>query len=175
MEVIQKHKFGLFDRPQDVCSRIAGADRRHDLPVARKGTRETVPGCLVLLRHLEQVIRLEEFAATGVTLTDRLDENERHRRDRRRDGPHSDLRPHAAGPATLMQSLIRAELEETAAGSWCRPSSTTPTCWSRCWHLDRRRGIWWFRRHEPTADERFRRRPSPCSSRSRDRTGFAQG
>src|SRR5262245_12630164 len=68
VEVIQKHKFGLFDRPRmylpDLPQRVDDAICR----LLEKNPEKRFPDALVLLRHLEQIVRLEEFAATGVTL-----------------------------------------------------------------------------------------------------------
>src|SRR5262249_30628868 len=73
VEVIQKHKFGLFDRPrlyaQDLPQRVEDTICR----LLEKDPSKRFPDALVLMRHLEQLLRLEEYAATGaagVTLAD---------------------------------------------------------------------------------------------------------
>jgi hypothetical protein len=110
---------------------------------------------LVLLRHLEQIIRLEDFSTTEVTLTGNPDE------DMTAPTVAATARvpssgPHAAGPATLMQSLIRAELEGPERGLVSAFFNNTYALIAMLALLIIG-GVWWFQHHEPTAEERFNR------------------
>jgi serine/threonine-protein kinase len=117
IEVIQKHKFGLFDRPKMY---VPDLPIRVDETICRlleKEPDKRFPDALVLLRHLEQTLRLEEFAKAGATETDDVN-------------PTGDAMTIAApsrpkspsvqqpGPATLMQTLMRAELADAVRGGF---------------------------------------------------------
>jgi serine/threonine-protein kinase len=125
IEVIQKHKFGLFDRPglyvPDLPKRVEDTICK----LLEKDPAKRFPDALVLLRHLEQLLRIEDSTASGgLTLADSMAVE--------RDAPTvvvttGDLLPtdatstgssRGAGPATLMQSLMRAELDEMNRGHW---------------------------------------------------------
>jgi serine/threonine-protein kinase len=123
VEVIQKHKFGLFDRPRLIV---------HDLPprveetickLLEKDPSKRFPDALVLERHLEQLVRQEDFLASsaGITLADSSElpgdadttvaASPSERAAIASGGP----RP---GPATLMQSLMREQLSDLHGGNW---------------------------------------------------------
>src|SRR5262249_23018454 len=61
VEVIQKHKFGLFDRPRmyvpDLPPRVDDTICR----LLEKEPEKRFPDAFVLLRHLDQLVRREEF------------------------------------------------------------------------------------------------------------------
>jgi serine/threonine-protein kinase len=113
IEVIQKHKFGLFDRPKLF---VPDLPVRVDETICRlleKDPEKRFPDSLVLLRHLEQTIRLEDFAILAATQAENIDQD---------DGAASAAIPHRGkppssqhpGPATLMQTLMRAEFADAA-------------------------------------------------------------
>jgi serine/threonine-protein kinase len=115
VEVIQKHKFGLFDRPRmyvpDIPVRVDDTICR----LLEKNPEKRFPDALVLLRHLEQIVALEEFAATGVTLTGEVPDDESGATRALTDDEPASSR-HSPGPATIMKTLMRAELDEAEAG-----------------------------------------------------------
>jgi serine/threonine-protein kinase len=173
VEVIQKHKFGLFDRPKMY---VPDLPSRMDETICRlleKEPENRFPDALVLLRHLEQVVRLEEFSATGVTLTPELDDA-MSAPTVAATGRVPSASPQGPGPATLMQSLVRAELEGPDKGIIAALFNNTYVLIA-LFVLLIVGGFWWFRSHEPTAEERFSRasallakEPGPDWLRARD-------
>lgn len=150
VEVIQKHKFGLFDRPslyaQDLPKRVEDTICR----LLEKDPAKRFPDALVLMRHLEQLLRLEEFAAigaSGVTLAD----SAMVQRDAltvavttgdvvaSEGGGRSGV-----GPATLMQGLMRAELDELNRGPWFSAIFNTLFAQVALLLLIVGGGIWWL-------------------------------
>jgi serine/threonine-protein kinase len=172
VEVIQKHRFGLFDRPQMY---VPDLPSRMDETICRlleKEPEKRFPDALVLLRHLEQVTRLEEFSATGVTLSD-FSEEMSAPTVAATEQP-TGVPSQAPGPATLMQSLVRAELEGPDKGVVSAIFNNTYVLIAM-FALLIAGGFWWFRAHEPTAEERFSRasallakEPGPDWLRARD-------
>src|SRR5262245_29615528 len=75
VEVIQKHKFGLFDRPKMYVPDLPGRVDDTICRLLEKEPEKRFPDALVLLRHLQQIVRLEEFAVTGATLSGVSDED----------------------------------------------------------------------------------------------------
>jgi serine/threonine-protein kinase len=173
VEVIQKHKFGLFDRPKMYVPELPSRMDETICRLLEKEPENRFPDALVLLRHLEQVVRLEEFSATGVTLTPELEEA-MSAPTVAATGRVPSASPQGPGPATLMQSLVRAELEGPDKGVISALFNNTYVLIA-LFVLLIAGGFWWFRAHEPTADERFSRasalltkEPGPDWLRARD-------
>lgn len=119
VDVMQKHRYGLFDRPGAVVPELP---RRVDELICRlleKDPQKRFPDAYVLQRSLQQVHRLEDHVAQGMTISENSsvdaaattsvappDENGAERVSVRR-----------AGSATLMKSLLRRQLEEDAVRS----------------------------------------------------------
>jgi serine/threonine-protein kinase len=172
VEVIQKHRFGLFDRPKMY---VPDLPSRMDETICRlleKEPEKRFPDALVLLRHLEQVTRLEEFSATGVTLSD-FNEEMSAPTVAATEQP-TGVPSQSPGPATLMQSLVRAELEGPDKGVVSAIFNNTYVLIALLALLIAG-GVWWFRGREPTAEERFERasallemEPGPEWLRARD-------
>ena len=143
VEVIQKHKFGLFDRPRmyipDLPQRVDDAICR----LLEKNPEKRFPDALVLLRHLEQIVRLEEFAATGVTLAGEvMDDSGAATRALTDD--ESGRSGHSPGPATMMKTLMRAELAEGERGAIATLFNNTYVLVGMLC-LVIAGGFWWFR------------------------------
>ncbi|MGE5193693.1 MAG: serine/threonine protein kinase, partial [Deltaproteobacteria bacterium] len=155
VEVIQKHKFGLFDRPKlyvpDLPARVDDTICR----LLEKEPEKRFPDALVLLRHLEQMVRLEDFSATGVTLADNSDDEMKATTVATTMRMQSSS-SQAAGPATLMQSLIRAELEGPEKGVVSAIFNNTYVLIALLALLIAG-GFWWFRPDAETPDEVFAR------------------
>jgi serine/threonine-protein kinase len=151
VEVIQKHKFGLFDRPKmyvdDLPARIDDTICR----LLEKEPAKRFPDALVLLRHLQQVVGLEEFSATGVTLADNSVEESRATTVAAT-GRIENATARPAGPATLMQSLLRAELEGPEKGVLAALFNNTYVLIALL-VLVIAGGFWWFRPRAPTPQE----------------------
>lgn len=154
VEVIQKHKFGLFDRPQMY---VPDLPQRVDDTICRlleKNPDKRFPDALVLLRHLEQVVRLEDFAPTAVSSPG--------------EGANdlgattvaaTDLQAHAVpgrpGPATMMQGLMRAELTDAARGGPLTALFNNTYVLVGLLALTILGGVWWFRPHTLTNSEKL--------------------
>jgi len=154
VEVIQKHKFGLFDRPKmyvpDLPQRVDDAICR----LLEKDPEKRFPDALVLLRHLEQVVRLEEFAATGITLGGESVGEVGASTVVSADDEQAASAQHP-GPATLMQTLIRAELADGKEGVLTSLFNNVYVLVGLL-GLVIAGGVLWFR-HRPTQQELFDR------------------
>jgi len=156
VEVIQKHKFGLFDRPQMY---VPALPARVDDTICRlleKEPEKRFPDAFVLLRHMEQIVRLEEFAAIGATMAGELEEENISDTTVAATGRAEGVPSQHPGPATLMQALIRAELAETQGGVLSAFFNNTYVLVALL-ALVVGGGIWWFRPHQATPDELFDR------------------
>ncbi|HTI51930.1 MAG TPA: serine/threonine-protein kinase, partial [Planctomycetaceae bacterium] len=70
VEVIQKHKFGLFDRPSLFAPELPQRVEETICKLLEKEPAKRFPDAFVLLRHLEQLLRIEDYVSAGVTLAD---------------------------------------------------------------------------------------------------------
>jgi serine/threonine-protein kinase len=111
-----------------------------------KEPEKRFPDALVLLRHLEQTIRLEDFAKSGATLTDDInrDDGAPTVATNDREEPGSAQHP---GPATLMQSLMRAELAEAVRGGFFTALFNNVYVLVVLLALVILGGFWWIRPH----------------------------
>jgi serine/threonine-protein kinase len=153
VEVIQKHKFGLFDRPKmyvpDIPVRVDDTICR----LLEKNPEKRFPDALVLLRHLDQIIALEEFAATGVTLAGEVPDDESGATRAVTDDQPASSR-HSPGPATIMKTLMRAELAEAQGGVLSSLFNNTYVLVALLC-LVVAGGFWWFRSGSATPQELF--------------------
>jgi serine/threonine-protein kinase len=151
--VIQKHKFGLFDRPKmyvpDLPARVDDMICR----LLEKNPEKRFPDALVLLRHLEQIVRLEEYAATGVTLAGMLPEDEgAATRALTDDEPGASGQ--SPGPATIMKTLMRAELDKAEGGVLAALFNNTYVLIGLL-ALVVAGGFWWFKSGSASPQELF--------------------
>jgi serine/threonine-protein kinase len=151
VEVIQKHKFGLFDRPKMYVDELPARVDDTICRLLEKEPSKRFPDALVLLRHLQQVVGLEEFSATGVTLADNSMEEMRGTTVAAT-GRIESASARPAGPATLMQSLMRAELEGPEKGVLSALFNNTYVLIALLALLIAG-GFLWFRPHQPTPEE----------------------
>jgi len=106
VEVLQKHKFGLFDAPRRVNPEVPSWLDEIIVQLLEKEPAKRLPDAHVVARRLEQVRAKIEFYETA-TATGTIDPNsETMAADD--DGGGSIVGP---GPATLMKDLVRHELE----------------------------------------------------------------
>jgi serine/threonine-protein kinase len=156
LEVIQKHKFGLFDRPKMF---IADLPIRVDDTVCRlleKEPEKRFPDALVLLRHLEQTLRLEEFARTGATGIDDINSDDLAMTVAATDrGKPFSAQHHASapGPATLMQTLMRAELVDAVRGGFFTTLFNNVYVLVALLALVILGGFWWIKPHQRSAGQ----------------------
>ncbi|MGQ0634265.1 MAG: serine/threonine-protein kinase [Planctomycetaceae bacterium] len=160
VEVIQKHKFGLFDRPRLIV---------HDLPprveetickLLEKDPAKRYPDALVLQRHLEQLLRHEDFLASsaGITLADSselpgdADTTVAVSQSERVAAKSGAAR---SGPATLMQSLMREQLAELQGGNWLSALFNNTFVLVGLLLAVIAGGVWWFWPRTVAPDEAF--------------------
>ncbi len=156
VEVIQKHKFGLFDRPRmyvpDLPARVDDTICR----LLEKEPEKRFPDAFVLQRHLDQVVRLEEFADAGATLAGDDDERTTSDTTVAATGRVPGAPAQHPGPATLMQALVRAELSKSEGGLLTAFFNNTYVLVALL-ALVIAGGFWWFRSRQPSPEERFER------------------
>lgn len=115
IEVIQKHKFGVFDRPRlyvpDLPARVDATICR----LLEKEPEKRFPDALVLLRHLEQTVNLEDYSAADATLVAGASSDDDLETVPEPEKARIEATP-SPGPATLMQTLMRAELSQALRG-----------------------------------------------------------
>jgi serine/threonine-protein kinase len=156
VEVIQKHKFGVFDRPRlyvpDLPARVEDTICR----LLEKEPEKRFPDALVLLRHLEQTVRLEDYAAVGATLTADMPKDDGQATVPATAGARGDVARHP-GPATLMQSLMRTELSESMQGGIISAFFNNTFVLLALLALVILGGVWFFRPHPLGPQEMFDR------------------
>jgi len=152
VEVIQKHKFGVFDRPKMY---VPDLPTRVDETICRlleKDPDKRFPDSLVLLRHLEQTIRLEDFADVAQTQDDIINTEDGAATIALADRAKAAHSSHP-GPATLMQTLMRAELAEGPQGILSALFNNVYVL-VLLLALVILGGFWWIRPHRQTAADR---------------------
>jgi len=131
VEVIQKHNYGLFDRPGLYAPGLPARVEETICRLLEKDPARRFPDAFVLLRHLQKLLRMEEQTRgipAAVTLTgdghsDAGDSTVASSPTVVAD-PGSDADSesdsgshHGPGPATLMKGMLTAELTSMARGN----------------------------------------------------------
>ncbi len=116
LEVIQKHKYGQFDRPSRF---VEGIPRRLEQTVCQllhKDPDKRFPDALVLARKLEEIVRRADVANQEET---RIAHGQTPREGSSATIVLKDesIQPQGQVGGTLMRDLVRAEVEQTQAGS----------------------------------------------------------
>lgn len=116
LEVIQKHKYGTFDRPSRY---VEGIPRRLEETVCQlleKDPDKRFPDALVLSRRLEEILRRADVADQAETRAANAQSTG--------NGQSGEVYMATQAPAshdgvggTLMRDLVRAEVEQTLSGS----------------------------------------------------------
>jgi serine/threonine-protein kinase len=156
VEVIQKHKFGVFDRPRlfvpDLPARVDNTICR----LLEKDPDKRFPDALVLLRHLEQTVNLEDYAAAGVTLASGASSDSSQETVPEYQQAGNEAAP-SPGPATLMQTLMRAEFSQVMQGGVFSAIFNNTYVLCGLLVLMILGGVWFFRQDKTTvADEATR-------------------
>jgi serine/threonine-protein kinase len=114
------------------------------------------PDAFVLLRHLDQLVRLEEFAEAGATIASEVDERSTSDTTVAATDRVRGMSPQHPGPATLMQALVRAELSKNEGGLLATLFNNTYVLVALL-VLVIAGGIWWFRPRQSSPEELFER------------------
>lgn len=153
VEVIQKHRFGLFDRPSLFAADLPKRIEETVCKLLEKDPAKRFPDALVLLRHLQQSTRFEQQSAKkSTTLADPTpatsDAVTMVATDGVPEGDHGETTEAtmvaAPGPATLMQGLVRAELEQLSRGHWFSSLFDSLAVQVTLLALVVAGGVWWF-------------------------------
>jgi serine/threonine-protein kinase len=159
VEVIQKHKFGLFDRPSLFAPELPQRVEETICKLLEKEPAKRFPDAFVLLRHLEQLLRIEDYVSAGVTLADSslVERDAATVAVTTADSalPAPDRGRH--GPATLMQGLMRAEIDEINRGHWLSSLFNSLIVQVAMLALVVGGGVWWFWPRTVPPEELFER------------------
>lgn len=151
-EVLQKHQYGLFDNPRRINPDIPSWFEEIINQLLDKDPAKRLPDAYVVARRLEQVRNKMEFYDSPTT-TD-LADSETGTLSASVAGHGVNDGP---GPATLMKSLIRQELESDDG------HPLVSRLFENSWFLVAMLcllvlgGFYWFSDRSPSPDERFRR------------------
>lgn len=158
IEVIQKHKFGVFDKPSSYVPDLPPRVEETICRLLEKEPEKRFPDALVLLRHLEQTINLEDFADAGATLTAGTSNKKNESTVPAAEGAATGTDSsggHQPGPATLMQTLMRAELTEAMQGGLLSAIFNNTFVLLAMLALLIAGGVWFMRPHKLTPEEMF--------------------
>lgn len=151
VEVLQKHRYGRFDAPRLVNPDIPSWLEEVITQLLDKEPAKRFPDAYVVARRLEQVRSKMEYFETETTAGQPNSESETITASAGGRGAHE-----GPGPATLMKSLIRQELEKPDG----YPLITQ--LFNNTWFLVGMLilvivgGVLWFRDWSPSAEERFK-------------------
>lgn len=163
VEVIQKHKFGLFDKPSLYTPELPRRVEETICKLLEKDPAKRYPDAFVLMRHLEQLLRMEQvlqaddYISTGVTLADSSAGSGEAPTAAVTVADSGPAHPESAraGPATLMQGLMRAEIEELNRGHWLTGVFNTLFVQVTLLVLVVAGGVWWMWPREVAPERRF--------------------
>lgn len=159
VEVIQKHKFGLFDRPRLIVPELPIRVEETICRLLEKEPDKRFPDALVLMRHLNQLLQADEPASVGLTLTDYSPPGDPCAPTVAavpgRTAAESDSSTPQPGPATLMQRLLRAELSESAAEHGLSRVFNSTLFHVVALVLIVAGGAWWWRSRQLTPEQMF--------------------
>ncbi|MES2788359.1 MAG: serine/threonine-protein kinase [Planctomycetota bacterium] len=151
MEVLKKHQYGLFDAPRLVNPDIPSWFEDIVKQLLSKDPSKRFPDAYVVARRLEQVRNKMEFfesetaagsqGSAAETMTGSAAGHRSH------EGP---------GPATLMKSLIRQELEQPSAHPFLANLLNSTWFLVGMLVLIVLGGFLWFKEWSPSPEERFR-------------------
>ncbi len=152
LEVLKKHQYGLFDAPRVVNPNIPSWFEDVIKQLLNKDPAKRFPDAYVVARRLEQVRNKVEFLESETASGSSHLDAETVTGSGVGGGGHDD----GPGPATLMKSLIRQELERQDA------SPFLGNLFNNTWFLLGMLlllilgGVFWFRDNGPSPEERFK-------------------
>jgi len=150
LDVIQKHRFGQFDRPRQFVSEIPHWLDEVVCQLLEKDPDKRYPDAYVLARRLNEVVQKVELSQRSSS------DFTQHRDDASEDGerdtgaattvyaPEPGQAPRGPGPGTLVHRLMKAELlNQQASTFWSRLFNNV---WFllACLLLVVVGGVWWF-------------------------------
>jgi serine/threonine protein kinase len=154
VEVMQKHKFGLFDRPRLFVDDLPARIEETICKLLEKDPEKRFPDALVLSRHLEQQIRQEDYSRQGATFADNSLVEASGPTVAVGGGADSRAAGHP-GPATLMKHLVREELSPKDQGSLVSGLFNNTYVLLLLLALVIAGGAWWLRPRSLTPQQLF--------------------
>lgn len=162
IEVMHKHKFAQYERPRLLVPDLPVWIEEIIMQLLEKDPEKRIPDALVLYRRLETALRKIALSASPVSASDTevtlsegepVDENSSTVAAVRSAGTS---RPFSLpGPATLMQSLMRAEVDSMRAGSRFSQFMNNGFVLVLLLAVTIAGGYLWFRPRELTPDQKF--------------------
>lgn len=149
VDVLQKHRFGRFDPPRLIVPEIPYWFDEIICQLLEKDPAKRFPDAFVLARRLQQVTKKVELAE-GATIAEGVsfDPSEATVVTGVGDGG-------GPGPATVMQNLVRAELDEMQRPSPLGELFNSTWLQVALLVLLIAGGFWWFHESELTPDEKY--------------------
>lgn len=154
VDVMHKHQFGQFEKPRMLIPDLPSWIEEIIVQLLEKAPEKRIPDALVLSRRLEQALRKIALSSssdlgndeTEITLSEGelLDEDTSTVAASSSQRQRFSERGHVAGPATLMQKLLRVELEDMLAGPWYQRLFNNTYVLVVLLFLTIGGGIWWF-------------------------------
>lgn len=160
VEVIQKHKFGLFDRPRLIVPDLPIRVEETICRLLEKEPEKRFPDALVLLRHLDHLLQVDAGSSHGMTLTGFEDEGDPLAQTvaavpEVTSPGHRESRTERPGPATMMQKLLRAELGEGDAPQGLNRIFNNTIFQVAVLVLVVGSAVWWWRSRQLTPEQMF--------------------
>lgn len=164
IEVMHKHKFAQFERPRLLVPDLPIWIEEIIVQLLEKDPQKRMPDAVVLQRRLEQALRKIEVSSAQPQPRDdeteiTLSEGEMIDEDTSTVAVSSPAgrtpRTPISGPATLMQRLMRAELEDMMAGPWYQRLLNNGYVLTFLLVSTIAGGVWWFRPRHVNPAEQF--------------------
>lgn len=147
IDVIQKHKFGQFDRARLIVPDLPSWVDDLLCQLLEKDPAKRPPDAMVLLRRMEEIVRKVELSKGGDTLAgDDPETSDPDAPTIAQPGRSHETGAFGAGPATLMKDLLRAEMEHDAHGTWLSRTFNNTGVLLFLLLLVIAGGAWWFSR-----------------------------
>lgn len=147
IDVIQKHKFGQFEKPRTLVPDLPHWVEEILIQLLEKDPAKRPPNAMVLQRRMEEVVRKIELSKGGDTLAgDDLGGSDPDAPTIAQPYRSDDTGALGVGPATLMKDLLRAEIEHAARETWWQRILNHTAVLIALLALVIAGGVWWFSR-----------------------------
>lgn len=155
LEVIQKHKYGQFDRPAMYVPNIPHWLDDLICQLLEKEPEKRVADAFVLSRKLQEILRKVEFSQRDPDATVAADNGSRRSEMAATIAANDTGEHHSPGVGTIMRDVLKAEIEQIHGPSPIERVLNNTWVLLAMLGLLIAGGVWWFRARELTPDERF--------------------